>query len=235
MLSVAIRERVRDAGRRRDERARRQAQPFVADEEVDFAFQDVERVDVVVVRMRVGALEPGVQLELDQRQFLASDLDRRHPVVRGELLALARPPEHCLRRGLAAPGWRVDAVEPAFLTVVPGAQVVGEASVRRVEVEEDGARRRAEAVHDLRRRASERTRVEQLLLVVHEHGHTALEHVERVRVAAVVVRARALACVGEVRLRDRELLEPRLEHDAPAEERLALPGPEHDGVHCGRV
>jgi hypothetical protein len=48
----------------------------------------------------------------------------------------------------------------------------------------------------------ERARVEQLLLVVDEHGHAALEHVERIRVLPVEVRLGAVACVREVRLGD---------------------------------
>jgi hypothetical protein len=90
-------------------------------------------------------------------------------------------------------------------------------------------------VHDFRRRRDERAGVEQLLVVVDEHGHTALEHVERVHVPAVKMRIGAVARVRNVRLGDRELLEARLEHDPAAEERLALAGTEHDRVHCSRV
>ena len=104
-----------------------------------------------------------------------------------------------------------------------------------MEVQEDGARRRAEAVHDLRRRGDKRARLERLLLVVDEHGHAAIEHVERVGVPAMEVRVGAVARVREVRLRDAELLERRLEDDPAVEQRLALARPEQHACHRGRV
>ena len=104
-----------------------------------------------------------------------------------------------------------------------------------MEVEEDRRRRAPEAVHDLRRRADERTRLELLLLVVDEHREPALEHVERVRVPAVEVRVGAVARVREVRLRDAQLLERRFQHDPPAEERLTLTGSQQNACHRARV
>ena len=90
-------------------------------------------------------------------------------------------------------------------------------------------------MHDLRRSGNERAGVEQLFLVVDEHGHAAFEHVERIHVPPVEVRVGAVARVRKVRLGDRQLVEARLEHDPAAEERLAFTGPEHDSVHRGRV
>jgi hypothetical protein len=90
-------------------------------------------------------------------------------------------------------------------------------------------------VHHLRRRGDERARLQQLLLVVHEHGHAALEHVERVHVAVVEVGRRAVARIGKVRLRDRELVEACFEDDPSAEERFAFARSEHDSLHCERV
>ena len=190
---------------------------------------------MVVVRVRVRALEARLDLELDQRQLLAAHLDRCDPVVRFESFSLFRLQEDRLGRRLAASRRRVDAVEAALLAAVAGAQVVGEAAVRRVKVQEDRARRRAEAVHDFRRRADECARLELFVLVVHEHGHAALEHVERVRVPAVEVRLGAVASVRKVRLRDAQLLEGRFQHDPPAEERLTFAGSQQNACHRARV
>ena len=88
---------------------------------------------------------------------------------------------------------------------------------------------------DLRGRGDERARVEQFLLVVDENRHAALDHVERVHVPTVEVRVGAVARVGVVRLRDRELVEARLQHDPAAEERLTFAGPEQNACHRGRV
>ena len=134
-----------------------------------------------------------MQLELDQRQLLSTDLDRRDPVVRFEPLSLARWKEDGFGRRLAAPRGRIDAVETALLAAVARSQAVGETAVRRVEVEEDRRRRAPEAVHDLGRRADERIRLELLVLVVDEDRKPALEHVERVRMPAVVVRVGAVS------------------------------------------
>ena len=104
-----------------------------------------------------------------------------------------------------------------------------------MEVEEPRPRCAPEPVHDLGRCADERSRPERLLLVVDEHGETALEHVERVRMLPVVVRFGAVARIGKERLGDRELVEARLDHDPAVEERLALARFEHDSIHCTRV
>ena len=190
---------------------------------------------MVVVRVRIRPLEPRMQLELDQGDLLAADLDRRDTVVRLQPLSFSGLQEDRFRRRLAASRRRVDAVEAAFLTAITRSQVVRKAAVGRVEVEEERGRRAPEAVHDLRRRADERARLELLLLVVDEHREPALEHVKRIRVPAVEVRIGAVASVREMRLRDAKLPEGRLEHDPAVEERLALARSEHDSVHAGRV
>src|SRR5205823_785507 len=137
VLPIAVRERMRYADWGGHERAHAQTEPLVADEEVDLTVEDVEGVDVIVVAVRVRAFEAGVDLELDQRQLLPADLDRRDPVVRFEPLSLSRLQEDSLGRRLAAPRWSVDAVEAALLAAIACSQVVREAAVRRVEVEED--------------------------------------------------------------------------------------------------
>ena len=90
-------------------------------------------------------------------------------------------------------------------------------------------------MHYLGWRADEHAGIEPLLLVVDEDGEPTLEHVERVRVPAVEVRIGAVARIREVRLRDAQLLEGRLEHDPAVEEHLAFARPEDDAVHCARV
>ena len=92
-----------------------------------------------------------------------------------------------------------------------------------------------EPVHDLRRSADARTRGQHLLLVVDQDRKPALEDVERIRVLPVEVRIRSGASVRKKRLGDAELVEVRLDHDPPAEERLALAGSVDDAWHCERV
>ena len=62
---------------------------LVAEQELGLALEDVERVHVVVVGVRVGAFEARLELELDQRELVAADLDRRDPRLALEPLAFA--------------------------------------------------------------------------------------------------------------------------------------------------
>jgi hypothetical protein len=61
---------VHDAGRRSDVRAWPEPEGLVPDQELGLAFEDVERVGLVVVRVRVDALEVRPEPELRMRWFL---------------------------------------------------------------------------------------------------------------------------------------------------------------------
>src|SRR5262249_11263562 len=153
---------VHEVRRCRYERAGTKMERLFADQELGFSLEDVERVDVVGMGMRVRPFEAGLEFELDQRKLLASDLDRRAALVPRESLALAGREEDRVGRKRSC-AWRsIDAVEPARFAAVPSAQVLGEALVRSVEVEKPGARGAAEAVDDLGRGADACVRREHL-------------------------------------------------------------------------
>ena len=72
-------------------------------------------------------------------------------------------------------------------------------------------------------------------VVVDEERELAFQNVERVRVLPMHVRVGAGPSVGEVRLRDAELLEGRLDHDPSVEERLAFADSVNGPWHRPRV
>jgi hypothetical protein len=234
-IRTRVRKRMHNAERCGDERAGSEAKPLVLDEKLGLSFEHVERIDVVVVGVRVGSFETRVELELDEGELVPSDLDRRDPVLAHETFAFAGKKEDGFGSRAAAPRWSVDAVETAGLTAIALLQIPCEATVRRVEVQEARTGSAPEAMDDLPRSAHARARGQHLLLVVDQDSEPALEDVERIRVLPVEVRIRSLASIREERLRDAELVEVRLDHDPSAEERLALAGSVHDSWHCERV
>ena len=181
------RERVHDSRRRGHERPCAEQELLVAEHELGLALEDVERVDVVVVRVRVRPVEARLELELDQRELLAPDLDRCDPIGRLEPLALTCVDAGPRRAALAAPGRNVDAVEAARLAAIPGAQVGREAFVRGVEVEESRPRRAPEPVDDTGGSADACAWAEQVLLLPDEERELAFEDVERVGVPLMKV------------------------------------------------
>jgi hypothetical protein len=226
---------VHDADRCSDVRADSEAKPFVLDEKLGLSFEHVERIDVVVVGVLVGPFEAGLELELGQRELVATDLDRRDSVLAHETFAFAGKKKDGFG-SRAATAWRgVDAVEATGLTAIALLQIPCEATARCMEVQEPRTRSAPEPMHDLRWSADARARRQQLLLVVDQDRELALEDVERIGVLPVEVRIRSRASVREVRLRDAELVEVRLDDDSSAEERLALAGSVHDSWHCERV
>ena len=79
-------EAVHGTRRRREERAR----AGLGSEKPHVAAEDEERVHVVVVRVRLDALEAGLEGELDRCQVGELALDRVETVAARELLSLAR-------------------------------------------------------------------------------------------------------------------------------------------------
>ena len=152
---------------------------------------------MVVVAVKPRPSKGRLELELDQRQFLATGLDRRDPVVRPQRLALALPEEDGSRCRQATSGLGVEAVEATRFAAIKHPQVLREAAVRCVEVEEAGGGEAPESVHHAGWRRDGCTRSERVLLVVHEKRQLALEHVERISVLAVDVRR----CAGVVLVR----------------------------------
>jgi hypothetical protein len=92
-----------------------------------------------------------------------------------------------------------------------------------------------EGVDDARRGANAPARADGALLVTDEERELALEHVERINVLPVDVRVRAGPSAVELRFRDAELLEGRLDQNPATEQRLALAGSVNDPCHCPRV
>src|SRR5205807_7739916 len=131
-----------------------------------------------------------------------------------QTLACAGTKEDRVGRRRSSAGRNIDAVEAAGLAQVPRAQVLGKTAVRRVEVEEAGARRASESVDDFRRRANGGVRLEQLFIVSDENCEATLQDVERIRVLPVVVRLGSVARIRNQRLGNGELVELGLAHDA---------------------
>src|SRR3954466_10774013 len=84
-------EAVLDVRRNREERAGADAVPLAVLEELDLALEDVERVGVVGVGMRVHALEVGREGELERLDV--RQLGEDTVSVPPDPLALARPDE----------------------------------------------------------------------------------------------------------------------------------------------
>ena len=74
-----VRKRVYGSERCGDERAGTETERFAADEELGLAVEHVEGVDVVVVAVWVRSHEARLELELDQGDLFAPDLDGRNP------------------------------------------------------------------------------------------------------------------------------------------------------------
>src|SRR6478736_1850551 len=84
---------VHDVRRYREERPGADAMPFVVLEELDLALEYVERVGVVGVGVRIDALEPRLEGELDHLEVRQLSEDATGAVATVEPLALARADE----------------------------------------------------------------------------------------------------------------------------------------------
>jgi hypothetical protein len=235
-LGPRVRERVHDPDGRSDEGARTESELLLADQKLGLSFEHVEGIDLIVVVVRLGALETGLELELDERELIPPGLDGRDALVRLEPFAFSGAEHDGFGRGgETGAGRHVETVEPAGLSTVLCSEISRKTAVRRVEVEESSWRRAPESVDDPGRRADKCVRRDELLLVVDQNGEPALEDVERIRVLPVEVRTRSRLRGIEMRFGNAELLEVGLDHDPSTEKRFALAGSEHDSFHCGRV
>jgi hypothetical protein len=81
-------EGVHDSWRRGHERAGAEQDTLVPDQELSLSFEHVERIHLIVVGVWSKPLEAGLELELDQRELLSPDLDRRDALLSAEALAL---------------------------------------------------------------------------------------------------------------------------------------------------
>src|SRR5207247_4313634 len=133
-LRPGVRESVHDTERRRDEATGPEAERLVFDLELGLAGEDVEGIDLVVVGVPRWAFEARLELELDQRDLLTPDLDRRDTCLRLEPFALTGREEDRVVRGRPTAGGNVDAVETARFAAVARPQMVGKAAVRSMEV-----------------------------------------------------------------------------------------------------
>jgi hypothetical protein len=166
---------------------------LVSDEELDRSLEYVEGVGVVLVSVRVDALEGRQERHVDRGQLrqVADDSQRARLVP--DYLSRVRVGEDGVRERPAPVGRRLVLVEARILAT---ADLVTEAAGRGVEVEKGGGRatRVAEGVDDVGRRRGESTRwrADRLPLRAEPQLELALEDVERVRVVVVNVRVRAL-------------------------------------------
>src|SRR6185437_8974940 len=144
-----VRKRMDGSDRRGDERAGAETERFAADKELGLAVEHVEGVDVIVVAVRVRSHEARLELELDQGELFAPDLDGRNPRSPLEPFPVARPEEDGVGSRGAASGRRIEAVEASRLSAISCLQISCESAVRSVEVEEASGRRGPEAVDDL--------------------------------------------------------------------------------------
>ena len=78
-----------DSRRGGDEGARACADGLLADRELDLAFEDEERVGVLLVDVRRHGWELGIARQLDHFELVALGLDHEVPVLSGNRLALA--------------------------------------------------------------------------------------------------------------------------------------------------
>src|SRR3954453_15701709 len=92
-LAAAGPEAVLDVRRYREERPGADAVPVAVLEELDLALEDVERVGVVGGGVRVDALEPRLEGELDHLEVRQLAQDRAAAKAAIEPLALARADE----------------------------------------------------------------------------------------------------------------------------------------------
>ncbi len=78
-----------DSGRSREEHARTGADRLVADRQLELALEDVERIGVITVDVRLDGAEPGLAPELEDLGLVAliPDADLTPPTL--ELLAFA--------------------------------------------------------------------------------------------------------------------------------------------------
>ena len=78
-----------DAGRRGEEHARAGAERLVTDGELDLALEDVERIGVVVVDVRLDGAEARLGPELEDLELVALVPNAYYAPLTLELLALA--------------------------------------------------------------------------------------------------------------------------------------------------
>ena len=141
----------------------------------------------------IDALPAGCHGELQKRQLRSVGEDRDRPVAAFESLALVRQADDCMARRPATVLRRIPAVPLELPLVARRPQEVGEATVRRVEVEVDGASVALvrERVHDIRRcehNGAGRRANDVLGAGPEPELDLALDDVERVRVLPVDVR-----------------------------------------------
>jgi len=89
VLGPGNREAVADSGRSCDPGSRTCTPDLVADRELDLAFENVERVGVVLVDVRLDRPESRLAPELEHFELAAFVLDAKLTPSPGELLALA--------------------------------------------------------------------------------------------------------------------------------------------------
>jgi len=88
-VRAGVPEAVADARGSGNEGAGRSSDGLVADRELELSLEDVERIELVGVDVRVDRAELGVARELDHLELLALGLDDEVAMLAGDGLALA--------------------------------------------------------------------------------------------------------------------------------------------------
>src|SRR5215212_10249370 len=199
------------------------AHRFTVHQELDLAVEHEERVDLVVVRVRVDAFPALVERHLEHRELCRLRPDHVLDQFALQPLATVRPGDDRTRRPVRLV--HVDTV-PGDRDVVVDAptDVLDEAAVRCVDVEVVRAvAPRAEPMDDPGRHRDSRPRPRAQRLGAVEELEFALEDVERIDVLLVEVGAGTLEVRTDPHLVDRDLRPLEL-HDDPVAEPLALAG-----------
>jgi len=219
---------VAHADRFGNEGSRASADNLVLRDQLRFAFENEECVDVVDVGVRLNASPTRMEGQVEDRELRQLALDHNDAIFPLEALALARKAGDRLRERAAAVLGRILLVE----VIAPvAANVVAEAHARRVHVEED--RGRIARVHegvDYSGRSGDvgaGTASNRVDVGPEPEFDLALENVEGVRVVPMDVRVRTFLARFVAEPRDDQLLE--LGQDAqrplrPVSDRLAFAG-----------
>jgi hypothetical protein len=206
-LGPRIAESVRRPARSREEGAGACTPRSIVCEELDLTLQHVERVDVVVMGVRVDALELRQERQFEHGELLQIGFDQEAAGVVLDELALTGAAQDCVVEWAPAVGRRLELVEVR----AAAADVIAEAHRRRVQVEEERGRvaRVPKRVDDVGRSRGNRSRGsgDRLKLRPERELELALQHVEGIGVQPVDVRVGPLLARLVAEPRDDQVVE----------------------------
>jgi hypothetical protein len=230
-LAVVV-ETVDDVGREDDERSSRMRSRAVAEVKRELAFEDEERIGVVVVDMRVRAAFAGPVRELGDRDLVGVHEQRRTALRRpvGDVLTLrstrpAKQDEAGVTRRVLGRGMLVEI----------GRRATDEVAVSRVRSVKDEEPRRPvacdlESVHYLGGNERPGLGADPMLAILEPERELSVEHEQRLGVSSVDVEGRSSPAWSGAHFDRTELLDVHEERDAQllaAEDDLAFADLDH--------